>query len=213
VGHAGTLVEINDRCLSIAAELASSGSGGIAGLQRMSATQMLAAFFAVAAVDCEFTNDGLTRNLGLKLLIEAILDDIAAAIRTLLGQRCVERFINLGRRRRFAMTVLAMLFALLAAWLFGIPFRFVFGKRRRLSLGGAFEFFDSFLEFTNGLLQLFYDAISLRELFAKLLIFVEQILIRRRVHADLDSDKPCQLYEIIAVFSFRGKIALNKHKK
>jgi len=85
VGHAGTLVEVNDSRLSVATELASSGTGGIAGLQRMSAAQVLAAFFAMAAMDCEFTNDRLTRNLSLKLLIETILDDIAAAIGTLLG--------------------------------------------------------------------------------------------------------------------------------
>jgi hypothetical protein len=85
VGHAGTLVEVNDGRLSVAAELASSGSGGIAGLQRMPAAQVLAAFFAMAAVDCKFTNDRLARNLSLKLLIETILDDTAAAIGTLLG--------------------------------------------------------------------------------------------------------------------------------
>jgi len=42
-------------------------------------------------------------------------------------------------------------------------------------------------------------------------IFEKQLLVRRRVHADLNSDKPCQLYEIITIFAVSGKTALNKH--
>ena len=102
------------------------------------------------------------------------------------------------------MRVLAMLVAHLAAWLFGVLLGLAFGKRGRLPLGRAFGFFEAFLEIVNGLLEL-------RDLLAKLLIFEEQLLVRRRVHADLDNDKPCQLSGIIVVFAVIGKWSLNKH--
>src|SRR5580658_5081774 len=51
VGHAGTLVEVDDGGLRVGAELALGGAGGGAGLQRMSAAHALAAPLAVAAVD------------------------------------------------------------------------------------------------------------------------------------------------------------------
>ena len=72
---------------------------------------MLAAFLAMATVDFEFADDGLAGNLGLELLIEMILDDGATAMGTLLGQGSVEDFIDTFRRRRFAMSVLAVLIA------------------------------------------------------------------------------------------------------
>src|SRR5580698_5781718 len=102
------------------------------------------------------------------------------------------------------MTVLTMLFALLAAGLFGILFRFALRERRSLSLGGAFEFFDAFLQITDELLKP-------RILLSQLLIFEQKLLIRRRVHADLDCDKPRQLNEIMATFAVPGKMTLNKH--
>jgi len=99
--------------------LALSGASRIAGLQRMAAAQVLAALWAVAAVDGELTDDGLAWNFRLKLLIEMILDDLAAAIGTLLGQRSVESFLDARGRRRLAMSVVAVLFALLAAGFLG----------------------------------------------------------------------------------------------
>lgn len=111
VRHAGTLVEVNDGCLGVGAELALGGASGFTGLQRMSAAQMLAAVLAMAAVDFEFTDDGLTANFGLKLLIEMVLDDGTTAVRALLRQRRFESFIDTFGRRRFAMSVLAVLIA------------------------------------------------------------------------------------------------------
>ena len=198
------LVEVNDGCLSVAAELASRGAGGVAGLQRMSATQVLTALLAVTAVDLEFANDGLTRNLGLKLLIEMIFDDIAAAIGTLLGQRRAERFIDLGGRRGLATGVFAVPSALLASRLLGVLLRFTRRERGGLAFGGAFAFVEAALQIADRLLKPC-------NLLAQQLILDEQLLIGRGVHADLDSDEPCQLHEIIAVFSIRGKTALNKH--
>jgi len=51
---------------------------------------------AVAAMNGELADDGLAGNLGLKLLIEMIFDDIAPAMGTVIGQRSVERFIDLS---------------------------------------------------------------------------------------------------------------------
>jgi hypothetical protein len=167
--HAGTLVEIDNGGLSVGAELALSGAGGITGLQRMSATQMLAALAAAAAMDGEFANDGLSRDVGLKLLIQMILDDVAAAIRTLFGQGRIEGFIDALSRRRLTMSVLAVLLALLAARPLGPFLGFAFGKRRGLTFRSAFEFFDPLLQLGNQV--------------AQLLIFAEQLLIGRRVHA------------------------------
>jgi hypothetical protein len=151
--HAGTLVEINNGRLSVAAELALSSAGGVAGLQRMSAPQKLAAFLAVAAMDRELADDGPARNLGLKLLIEIIFDDIATTPGAVLGQNRVELFIDPVGGRRLAMGVFAVLLARLTARLFGLLFRLALGERGRLSLGGAFEFFDAFVKFADGLLK------------------------------------------------------------
>src|ERR1700678_51068 len=115
--HAGTLVEINDGGLSVGAKLALGGAGGIAGLQRMSATMMLAALFAVTAVDVELSDDRPTGDFGLELLVEVVLDDLAAAIGALFGQRCVMGFINAFGRRRLTMGVLPVLVALFATGL------------------------------------------------------------------------------------------------
>jgi hypothetical protein len=132
------LIEVNDGGLSVRAQLALGDAGGGAGLQWMSATQVLAALSAMAAVDFEFPKDGLAWNLGLELLIEMILDDVTAAIGTVIGQGRVERFIDLVGRRRLPMAVLAVLVAGLAARLVGVLFRRTFGERGGLPLGGAF---------------------------------------------------------------------------
>jgi hypothetical protein len=145
VGHAGTLIEVNNGRLCVAAELALSGTGGVAGLQGMSAAQMLAAFIAVAAVDFELAENGLAWNLGLELSIEMILDNIAPAIGTLLGQSRIECFIDLFGGRKFAMGVFAVLVARLAACLFGILLRFSLRKWSGLTLGGPFAFLEAFL--------------------------------------------------------------------
>ena len=52
VGHAGTLVEVDDGGLGVGAELALGGTGGVGGLQRMSAAQMLAALAGSGRSGC-----------------------------------------------------------------------------------------------------------------------------------------------------------------
>jgi hypothetical protein len=185
--------------LGVGAELALGGAGGVGGLQLVSAAQMLAALAASAAVDGECADDGLSWDIGLKLLVEMILDDIAAAIGTLFGQGRIEGFIDALGRRRLTMGVQAVLLALFAARLFGTLLGFAFGKRGGLSFGGAFEFVDAFSE--------------LRDEFAKLLILEEQLFVGWRVHADLNSDKPCQLSKIMGFLLLMSKMALNNHQK
>jgi hypothetical protein len=107
----------------------------------------------MSAVDVELTHDGLARNLGLKLLVEAfgILDDLAAAIGALFGQRRLKAFIDALGQRRFAMSVLAVLLSLFAARLLGPFLGFALGKRRGLAFGDAFEFLNAFLLVANRL--------------------------------------------------------------
>jgi hypothetical protein len=61
---------------------------------------------------------------------------------------------------------------------------------------------------------LFDEAIALGELFTQLAIFLAEffeLLQNARVHADLDSDKPCQLSMILAICRSDGKESLNNH--
>src|ERR1041385_5716261 len=140
----------------------------------MLATQMLATFLAMAAVNFEFAHDGLTRNLGLKLLIETVFDDLAATIGALLGQRRFEFFIDAFWWRHFAMGVLAMLIARFASRLFRLLLGLALGERSGLSFCGTFEFFDALFE--------------LRIFVAEMLILAEQLFVGRSIHADLVSD-------------------------
>src|ERR1700722_4560498 len=112
-GHADTLVEIGDGGLGVGTELALGGSGRSRGLHGMPATHLLAALVTVAAVDVELAGDGLSRDVGLILGVREVFDDVAAAvgIATFAGQRRIMRFVNLLRRRRWTMAVLAMLLA------------------------------------------------------------------------------------------------------
>ena len=119
----------------------------------MSSAQLLAAVSAVAAMDAELAEDRLTRNLGLELLVEMVLHDIAAAIGTALGQGSFVGFIDLAGRRWRAMAMLAVLVALFASWFFRLFLGFTFGERRRLSFDGALDRFETFLEIAIDLLE------------------------------------------------------------
>ena len=155
-------------------------------------------------MDGELAEDGPAWNLGLKRLVEVVVDEGAAAIGTLLGEGSFEGFIDLLGRRRGAMTMPAVFFALLAARFFRVLLGLAFGKRSGWPLGRAFDFFKAFVEIANGLPERGI-------LFAELLIFAEQMLVGRRVHADLDGEIPCQLSGIIGVLAVIGKGSLNKH--
>jgi hypothetical protein len=205
VGHAGTLVEIDDSCLGVGTQLTLSRARRIAGLERMSATVVLATRLAVAAVDKKLAGKGLTGNFRLELLVEMILDDIATAIGAMVRQRCVEGLIDfLGRWWR-PMAVLAMLLAPFAARFFGFGLGFTLGEGSRLPFGSAFGFLETFLKIPVGQLQLLDKPVTIRELLAKLLDFEKQLWQSGCVHANLDSDEPCQLSRIIWVFTQAGK--------
>jgi hypothetical protein len=155
----------------------------------MPAAHVLTALFAVAAVDVELADDWPARDFGLELLVEVVFDDLAAAIGTLLGQRRLVRFVDLARRRRFAMGVRPVLVALFAARLFGLGFGFPLGERGGLPLGRALGFFEALLERANRCLKL-------RDLVAQVSIFEEQLLVRRCFHADLDSESRVSCREL-----------------
>ena len=105
------------------------------------------------------------------------------------------------------MSVWAVLLACLAAGLFGVPFGLTVGERGSLSLGGAFEFVDAVEEFAD---SLFEPRVALTQL----LILESELLIRRRVHVNLDSDNPWRLNEIVVKLPVTGQGTqgtLNKH--
>jgi hypothetical protein len=179
----------------------------------MPTPHVLAAVGAMAAVNDELANDGLAGNFRLELLVEMILDDSATASGTLFRQSRLKGFIDLGGRRWRPMAVWAVVLALFAAGFLGLGLGFTFGERRRLPLGRAFNFLEPFLEIANGVLQLFNQPIPGCQLLFEQLVFVEQPLDGVRVHADLDSDGPCQLPQIIGVFKLLDKRSLNKHGK
>ena len=110
------------------------------------------------------------------------------------------------------MGVGAMLVAGFAAWFLGTLLRLAFGEGRRLPLGRAFGLLQAMEEIANGLFQLVDALIASGKQFAKLLIFQEQLLVRRPVHANLDNDTSCQLSGIIAVSAVDGKGTLIKYK-
>ena len=83
-------------------------------------------------------------------------------------------------RRRLAMGVRAVFVAAFSAGLLGSLFRFAFGEGCGLPLDAAFEEFEALLEFAD---VLFEPRITL----AELLIFAEEFLIGRRVHANLEA--------------------------
>ncbi len=170
----------------------------------MLAAQLLAALLAMAAMDVELTHDRPTRNLGLKLVSALLLDEVSPAVGTVLRQGRVEDFIDLSRRRRLAMAMPSVLLARLAARLLGVLFRLALGERSGWSFGGAFRFVEPLLQRADGLLEH-------RDVLTQLLIFQNQLLIRRRVHANLDSDVARQLYAIIGIGRRPGKLTLNKH--
>jgi hypothetical protein len=212
MGHAGTLVEIDDGGLSVGAELALGGAGRITGLQLMSATQMLAALAAMAAMNVELAEDRLAWDIGLELRIEMILDDRSAARGALIGQGRLVGFIDPFGWRRLAMSVTAMQISLFAARLFGPLLGLTFGERGGLPFGGAFGFIKTLLEIAIGFLKLFDGLIAQGELFAKMLQLKENLLVGKCVHADLASDKPCQLSRIMGFFTLASKMALNNHE-
>jgi hypothetical protein len=171
----------------------------------MPAAHVLAAPLTMPAVNVELADDRPARNLGLELLIEMVLADRAAARGTLLGQGGVQRFLDLLGRRRRAMGVSAVLVALLAAGLFGVLLGRPLGERGRLPLGGAFRFVEALLEFAHRRFEAVDALGQLLILLAELLIFAEQLVVRRRVHAGLGRNQASQLSRIIVVCAVIGK--------
>jgi hypothetical protein len=127
----------------------------------MAAADASAAALALALVDAEFSAYRLGGDIGLELFVNVVVfGDLAAAIRTGVGQRRLERFGDVFRRRRWPAGVLAILFASLSPWFLGLRRRGVFGERSRLTLAGAFDLVEAFLQLGDATLQGIDDAIT-----------------------------------------------------
>ena len=136
------LVEIDHGRLRVGTKLAGSGTQSIGGLQWMSTLDRLAAARTDAEVNGELPHDGLAGNLGLVLVIDMGFVDVTATLRTGIGQRGVQFFVDLGRGRRRSMAMLAVLAAALAARRLGMLLGRGLGKGSRLALGGTLEGLD-----------------------------------------------------------------------
>ena|SRR5437588_883645 len=130
--HASLLVEVNHGGLSIGAKLSRSGAERIGRLQRMPTLDAASAMLAAANVNVELALNGPARNLDLVLLVNMRFLDIAAAVGTLVGQRCFVGLVDLFGR--LSMGFGAVVLAGLATWLFG------FGLGRPFGEGGSLAF-------------------------------------------------------------------------
>lgn len=144
----------------------------------------------------EFADDGLAWNSGLKSLVEMILDDVAVAIGTLLGQRSVEGFIDVFGQR-LAMGVVAMQLALLAARLFGMLFRFAFGEGALLAV----------CRNVRARRCVSRAARRVREAAD----FREAVVDTKERPCGTRHRPPCQLHEFIAIFTLTGNTTVNNH--
>jgi hypothetical protein len=152
VGQAAVLVEIDDGRLGIGPQLAGGSAGGIGSLQRMPAAVAFAALDAVAAMDVELAMDDPAWNFALIGCIDMRLVNATAAIAKF-GEGSLMKFIDLVERRRWTMTMLAMLGTGLATRRLRIFLGRPLGKRRRLPLGSPLDRIEPSLEFGKFLLQ------------------------------------------------------------
>src|SRR5947209_6906266 len=133
--HAGLFVEVNHGGLSIRTQLSRGSAERIGGLQGMPTLNAASACLAAADVNVELAMNGPTRNLDLVLLVDMRFLDIAAAVGTLVGQRCFVDFVDLFGR--FAVSFGAVVLAGLATWLFRLGLGRSFGKGGGLTFAGT----------------------------------------------------------------------------
>ena len=212
VRQTGVLVQIDDRGLGIRAELTLRGAGGIADLQLVMAPQMLAAPTAMTAMNVKLANDRLAWNLGLILLVETVLNNVAATAGTLVRQRRFVGLVNLIGRRRRPMAVSAMRFARLAARFLGIGFGFALGKRSGLTLRGLLGGGETSLQVRDGLLEACNRSITLGEMLAKLLQFDKQLFVGLAAHALPRDGQTVSAAQFYAGFQAEVQGTLNKHR-
>jgi hypothetical protein len=170
IGHAALLVERNDGGLSVGADLTASSADGSAGLLRVPAMNPPAASAAGSLVNPDEATNGLNGNIFLKLRIDlVVLGDVAAAKRTLFGQRSIKRLLDVVSSRRRAQTMLAVSLAGRSSRGLGMLFRLTLGKGRGLPFAGLsrrlelrFEPFIFGLETSDAVPQSADATISLR---------------------------------------------------
>ena len=170
VGQAAFLVEQDGGGLGIGADLASSGAGRVAGLQRVPASARPAARTAAAAVDVEAADDGPARDVGLELGVEVGLLDGAAAVGAGVGQGSVVAFVYLLRGRWWAVAMATVLGAGLAAGLLGVGLGRSLGEGSGLAFAGAEGVLELLAEFVAGTLELL-------QLLAQLLVLGQEFLV------------------------------------
>src|SRR5262245_8205418 len=147
VGQAGLFVERNNGGLSVGADLTGRGTDRSAGLHRMPAMHTPTASAAGSLVKQDEATPRLDGNVFLVLRIDLVLlGDVAAAKRTVFGQRSFERLIDLIRRRRQTLAMLAISGSLRPGSRPGILLWLALGERRCLPLARALGFVELRLE-------------------------------------------------------------------
>ena len=141
MGHAALLVEMDDGGLSIGTDLTGRGPDRIAGLQRMPAMHASATIATGPLVDDDDAINRLDGDVFLELKVDFIvLGNVAAAIGTVLGQRCIEHVIDLVCRRFGTLAMLAVRVAFGPSRGFGIVLGFPLGERSGLAFGSPPSF-------------------------------------------------------------------------
>ncbi len=143
------LVEVNDQGLGLGTDLTGGGSGGVAGLQGMTAAQTPTALPALAAVNVDAATQRLGRQFHLILGVLVRFDDRAVAVRAGGGQRGVEMLVDLVIGQRRSMAVRSVLIAGLAARSSGVGLGSLLGEGGGLAFGltlGGFEGAGQFID-------------------------------------------------------------------
>ena len=141
------LIEIDNGGLGIRADLAGGGAERVGSLLGMPAPHPPMAMATASLVNAEFSAYRLDGDLFLELLIDfVILHDAAAAMRTAIGQRRFEDFVELHVDWPGSMATLAVSSTTGPGGGFGIRIGLALGERRGLALAGPLSHFELGLE-------------------------------------------------------------------
>jgi hypothetical protein len=150
--QAELLLEQDGRGLSLRADLAGGGAGGVGGLQRVAAADGAVAALAAAAVDVDLAAQRFAGQVNLELAIDVGFDEVAEAVRTAGRQGGLGAFVD-GAVGGRAMAVAAVLGAAFATRPFGMRHGRPLGEGSGLAFAGALGLF----ELTCELLQLGFE--------------------------------------------------------
>jgi len=173
VRQASVLVEDDDGGLGVGAQLAGSGTDGIARLQRVPTLAALAAATALTAMNIELADDRPPWDFRLVLGNDVRFVQHAATAGAGVGQGSFQNLVNLVGSRRQAMSVSSVLCARLAARSAWLTCRRSFGERSGLTFASSEGRLQLAAEFIAGSLELGASPFQLGDAGTQLLILRE----------------------------------------